>query len=446
MINQAAGGAAGTIDVLMNEGTGVFSSPTATQVPCPFFTGGAPCRLWTLVAGDFDGNGFVDLMVGLSDPRRFNGSSSSPHDAMEAFGGRGDGRFVAGPVFPIQKSPVAMAAGIITGSGKVDLAVVDESTLSLQAFVNVSQPGEHANGDPCLLGDECLSSRCTNGVCCAAQCNLDEQCNVPGREGTCVPLLPEPVPCTLPDQPECAQDQFCVDGFCCDAPCVGGHCNRPGFLGVCIPGIPDGQPCSDDSTECSSGFCSPNLICCREACDGGFCDSDGVCHPRIPNGDLCQADAECQSDVCDVYDLICCNRRCNYVAEKCSKGTCVILDFAPTSTPLLEPTPPASNPCGSCPSGTHRNNGLCVATNSSSGCSTVDGDPAGGNLSVIAVLPLALWMARCWQFRRARVGRSHCVAVAGCVSHPLQCQPDREYDRDSHGRSNRRRHDCAVDR
>lgn len=473
MLNRPSGTAGvEEVDVLLGQDNAVFLPPTAVPVPCPFFTGGAPCRLRALTVGDFDGNGDVDFMVALSDPR----SIGVMNDQMQAFGGRGDGTFVPGGLFTIEKNPFSMAAGDITGDGKLDIAVATQATLDVQAWVNVSTPGGAAIGDPCVLGDECLSDRCTNGVCCAAQCAPDEVCNVPGREGTCVPIPPVPTPCTLPNQPECATNQFCVDGFCCDELCTGGHCDRAGFIGVCIPGIPDGQPCSGDDTECSSGFCSGNLICCREACDGGFCEPDtGVCDQKLANGDSCNVDEQCLSDVCDVFDAICCNRKCDPIQEKCDTfpdaflGKCVNVNYtpspAPTPTPTLRLTPgvigepcstpsecgstfcvnnvcctvdscpsdqhcengsgvcvggaltptptpiptplptlPTAPPCGGCPSGSHCDNtiNLCVKSSTGGGCSTA-GDPGRGNLAVVGLLPLALWVGRRWQLRRARV-------------------------------------------
>ncbi len=464
------------IDVLLGQGNGVFFPPIAQVVPCPFFTGGAPCRTRALAAGDFDGNGVPDLMVALTDPR----SIGNMVDQMQAFGGRGDGTFVPGGLFSIGKNPFSMAAADITGDGQLDIAVATQADLNLQAFVNVSTGGDIGIGDPCQLGEECLSNRCTNGVCCAGQCGSIEVCNVPGREGTCVPIPPVPTPCTLPDQPECETDppQFCVDGFCCDQLCIGGHCNRPGFLGVCIPGIPDGQPCSGDDQECSSNHCSENFICCHDECKGAvFCDSTGVCHEQLDLGAPCQADEECISAVCDAFDAICCNRRCAESLEKCYIvpgplfGRCVDIDLTepptPTPTPTLRLTPaaagtpcrapsecgtgfcvnevcctvdscpadqhcekgtgvcvfgaltptptpfptpfatlPTIDPCGGgCRSGERCEGGQCITVNQSSGCSTADDEPARGNLAVVALLPLALWVSRRWQLHRAQVHR-----------------------------------------
>jgi hypothetical protein len=370
-LNRPAGGNGNSeIDIMLNQGGGILNPPTALQVPCPFFTGGAPCRSLAMVAADLDGNGKVDLAVALSDPRRSRGSASQEADAMQVFGGSGDGNFVPGGVFATQKNPVSMAVGDVSGDQKPDIVVANQRTLDLQAFINVSTPGSAPNGDPCLLGEECLSDRCTNGVCCAAECNPEtaEVCNVPGREGTCVPIPPAPVACTLPDQPECQTNEFCVDGFCCDDACIGGHCDTDGYIGVCIPGIPDGGgPCTDGH-QCSSNFCSPNEVCCREACDAGFCDSDGVCREKSDNGTTCEDDAECKSNVCDTFDLICCNRKCSD-AEVCfmGEGVCRPFDYTPpvrTSTPTATMTPsPRSTPAPTgelCSIPGDCQNGFCV--------------------------------------------------------------------------------------
>jgi hypothetical protein len=419
-VNSDAGGYGGEISVLVNQAAGGFSSRTVTPVACPFFTYGAPCRLLTLATGDLDGNGSVDLAVALSDPRPSGGSAIGPYDAMQLLSGRGDGRFVHGAVFAIQKAPLSMVTGMITGRGKVDIAVADERSSSLQAFVNRSGLGPaYQNGHACAGDDSCLSSHCTNGVCCATQCNpqMNEVCNIPGREGTCVPLI-EPIGCRA--KAECPDGYFCVDGLCCDQPCEEGRCNRDGAWGLCLPNIPDGQPCYGDDDACASEHCGPNLVCCREACDAGFCDSQGLCRGLVPIGNPCQEDAECQSDVCDVFDGICCDRRCDFDMESCLNGTCGRIPglhqhrAAATDTPIARTIQPTSNPCGSCPSGTHRDNGVCVGDNSGSGCSTIGGDSMGSTLSMGTLLALLLWMRRRSQLSR-RAYRSWNATIETCA-------------------------------
>lgn len=340
MLNRPSGtGRISELDVMISNGNGTLNPPSSIPVPCPFFTNGQPCRGLTLTQGDFDTNGTIDIAVALTDPRS-RGSSVNLVDAMQVFGGRGDGGFVAGPVFAIQKAPRSMAAGAITGSGKDDIAVASQRSLSLQSFVNVSSPGAIANGDPCLTGDECLSARCVNGVCCGSACEPNEICNVPGREGVCIPQSDGPEDCE--DASECEnENDFCVENLCCDEECIGGRCDVPGFEGICIPGLADGEPCFE-SDECSSGFCSDNGRCCREACDGGFCDEFGVCSPLSGLGDVCEENSECLSNVCDAFDLICCNRRCLPDEEFCNPdGFCT--SFNPV-TPIVTATGTATTP------------------------------------------------------------------------------------------------------
>jgi hypothetical protein len=211
--------------------------------------------------------------------------------------------------------------------------------------------------------------------------------------------------------------RFCVDGFCCDELCVGGRCDLPGFEGLCIPRVVPGGPCEEDDA-CTSGFCSPNRVCCHEPCEGGYCDTEGVCHARVPNGGACETDAQCQSDVCDQFDLICCNRRCPY-DELCVEGFCVAFDLTPsphatpTVTATRRPTPQEpglasgvpsavpsptpisdSTPCATCSSGSHAEGARCVANQDSSSCA-IGGVAASGNeFMAMAMFPAALWVVR----------------------------------------------------
>lgn len=485
MLNRPSGsGRVSEIDVLMATGTGVLLPPPGIPVPCPFFTNGQPCKGLALASGDFDGNGTVDLMVAVTDPRS-RGSNVQLVDAMQAFGGRGDGGFVPGPVFAIQKAPQSMASGDITGDGKPDIAIGAQRSLSLQAFINVGSPGGAANGASCQTGDECLSARCTNGVCCGSQCAASEVCNIPGREGTCVPESTGQLT-ECQDPRDCGEAQpFCVKNVCCDTPCDGGTCSQPGYEGVCVPLLGDGSECTQDA-KCASGFCSDNGRCCKEACDGGFCDEFGICSPLFSNGSDCTENAQCASNVCDAFDQICCNRKCLADEEfcnpdgrctpfnpatpgitvtgtaggrtatptptptrrstpapdgelcsvqgDCQSGNCVndvccavsecgsnqhcaegsgqcVDGGTPTRTftPTRIPTEPQQNPCqpNPCPKGQKCVVGtdggpICIATSSSSGCSTSDSG-GSGNLLVLTAMPLLFWAGRRWQLKRATV-------------------------------------------
>jgi hypothetical protein len=42
---------------------------------------------------------------------------------------------------------------------------------------------------------QCLSMNCVDQVCCDSACTLpDHACNLPGREGTCLPITAAPAP------------------------------------------------------------------------------------------------------------------------------------------------------------------------------------------------------------------------------------------------------------
>lgn len=356
MLNRPAGsGRVSEIDVLLATGTGALLPPPGIAVPCPFFTNGQPCRGLALAPADYDGNGTTDLAVAVTDPRS-RGSSVELVDAMQIFSGRGDGQFVPGPVFAIQKAPRSMAAGDVTGDGKPDISIGAQRSLTLQAFINVSTPGGAENGEPCLMGDECLSLRCTNGVCCASRCEANEVCNVRGREGTCVPVSSgELIDCE--DEDDCGgQTPFCSsEGVCCDERCPNGTCVEEGFEGVCLPLLAEGEPCDADA-ECQSRFCSDNGRCCRERCDGGFCNELGICSSLSDLGTSCEEDAQCQSNVCDAFDQICCNRKCLPDTEFCNPdGRCTLFNpFTPTA---LRETPRVTGTAGTAtptPSATRR--------------------------------------------------------------------------------------------
>lgn len=359
--------------VLTDPDGGVLLPPVEVEVSCPFFTGGLFCRARALAPADYDGNGTTDLVVTLTDPRQ----AFINTDAMQAFSGRGDGNFVPGAVFTVFKRPQALGAGRFTGGVRPDVAVGATRRVSVQAFINVSTPGEKGNGESCLFGEECLSGRCVDGVCCATQCAAGEFCNLPGHEGVCTPV-PEAIPCA--EDFEC-ESGFCRDGFCCDRNCEPpGRCNVPGFEGLCIDLLPDGDECFDDD-ECFSGFCSSG-VCCKERCADGFCNDLGICTPRQPNCASCDIDEECASNVCDVFDGICCNRRCDPVDEFCELALgCSCQPFEddrPNGQPCTFGSQCASGFCvdgvccvsPSCPSGQ-----ICRPGTGTCGAGLPNGDP-----------------------------------------------------------------------
>lgn len=331
MLTRPTGTSNSDVEILLSRGDGTLAGPTGFNVPCPFFTGGVVCRSRTLIAGDFDNNGTVDMAIMITDPRRVGIGAGSEFDAMQIFGGRGDGGFFSGPVLRIPKIPLAAVAVNLNGDDLVDLAVSFQRTSSVVAFSNVSTPGGSPNGDGCTVGGQCFSGLCVEGVCCAAPCADNESCAVPGREGTCQ-RLSDGFECDFDDEcfdiPNEGDPGTCVDGFCCENRCIDGRCDIAGFEGLCIPTLPDGSECFDER-DCRSGFCV-NDRCCREACDDGFCGfEDGICRERQESGTPCDFDEECETNICDRFAGLCCNEVCREDEECGEDGECFVIDPNP---------------------------------------------------------------------------------------------------------------------
>ncbi len=328
MLNRPTGGGNSEINVMINAGGGVFNSPTIFEAPCPFFTGGATCRSRALATGDFDNNGTVDLAVFMTDPRRVGTGSGIENDALLIFTGRGDGQFGQASVLRTPKTPLAAVALNLNGDGRVDLVAGFQRSTNMTGFVNASTGAGLEPGDRCVVGGDCASGFCIEGVCCLTACAPDESCAVPTREGTCERLPIDVIPCTVSDEcfafPEPEDDGICKDGFCCEDGCPDGRCDIAGFEGLCIDTQDPGLPCTDER-DCSSRFCVDG-VCCREACDEGFCgaNADGVCRAPLPPGEPCSLDGQCDTGFCDFAVDICCVFACGDQEECAEDGlTCI---------------------------------------------------------------------------------------------------------------------------
>jgi hypothetical protein len=121
-------------------------------------------------------------------------------------------------------------------------------------------------GTACVLGAECLSGFCVDGVCCGEACvGPCRSCNQPGRQGLC---------------------QAHAEGTDPERNCSGGAaCNGAGACGPPPSGKrPNGQLCGA-AGECQSGFCRDG-VCCDSACDQP-CQTcaTGACQPVTRNED-----------------------------------------------------------------------------------------------------------------------------------------------------------------
>ncbi|MGH9495922.1 MAG: FG-GAP-like repeat-containing protein, partial [Candidatus Sulfotelmatobacter sp.] len=111
-IVDAAVTSSGTNAVSVLVGTGDGNFKTAVNYP----VGAAPVAI---VAGDFNHDGHVDLAVLNNNPNTGGAGGS-----ISILTGQGDGTFVAGASYAVGYEPTALAAGDFDGDGNLDLAVV----------------------------------------------------------------------------------------------------------------------------------------------------------------------------------------------------------------------------------------------------------------------------------------------------------------------------------
>jgi hypothetical protein len=111
--NLDNGGAdSGGVTILMGKGDGTF------QPPREYAAGDVPI---SLVAGDFSGDGKLDLAVADYDPN----FGTLLNTGVSVLLGNGDGTFQPPLAYDMGSSPLSLVAGDFTGRGKLDLAFTE---------------------------------------------------------------------------------------------------------------------------------------------------------------------------------------------------------------------------------------------------------------------------------------------------------------------------------
>jgi hypothetical protein len=129
------------------------------------------------------------------------------------------------------------------------------------------------NGGSCTDGTQCISGHCVESVCCgASNCPACSSCAVPGKAGTCQPVVKGDVDplasCLEMPASSCGTTGTC-DGS--------GSCALYAAGTICVPGACDGASANlqEPSTCNGAGTCAAGSTtsCAPYACAGGACKS-----------------------------------------------------------------------------------------------------------------------------------------------------------------------------
>jgi MYXO-CTERM domain-containing protein len=118
-------------------------------------------------------------------------------------------------------------------------------------------PKAFDRGHACTRNTQCASGTCSDGVCCNINCDKCGSCNMPGNEGTCIPI-----PAGTDPEKECTDNASDPTGKCgglcngqarCTYPSVGtscGTCKSCNGAGLCNTAPEDDEACG--TVDCDS--------------------------------------------------------------------------------------------------------------------------------------------------------------------------------------------------
>jgi hypothetical protein len=214
--------------------------------------------------------------------------------------------------------------------------------------------GKRPTGSLCTRGNECASTICAQGRCCATSCDDPcVACNIAGSFGTCSPVRSgtEDADCGDPRCSGCDGNGRCarMAGASCGAPTCGTGANRNAVVsptcnaqGACIQSpraCPGGEVCRAAACGCPpergtrcDGVCvdlqSNNAHCgeCGNSCNAFMCVDGGCVPPPCPMGQIRCGDG-CTDPQTDNNNCGACDNNCSLLLppQTCRAGMCAPL-------------------------------------------------------------------------------------------------------------------------
>jgi hypothetical protein len=230
--------------------------------------------------------------------------------------------------------------------------------------------------DQCSSGF-CTEGVCCDSACSDATAGgLCKSCKVTGRVGTCSlvpPGQPEPRQRCLASDPaagDCSNDGTCNGNGACRPWSTVTGCRQATCTGTTFTPAANcdgvGHCPSVSSSDCAPYVCSSTSPSCLTTCvsdadciTGETClKTNNHCGSKLANGESCKANSDCTSGVCS-SEGVCCNVACDGACQSCLLASRVGIcsNIANDGTPRDSTTCAANPPCG--------NTGKC---NGAGGC------------------------------------------------------------------------------
>ena len=314
----------------------------------------------------------------------------------------------------------ASCSPYVCGTNACKNACTANSDCNLPAMCTNGSCGLKDNGRSCASGTECKSNFCSQGVCCATNCNgTCKSCSLSATAGTCsnVPVGTSDPQGTCKDQgvATCGTNGVCDGAGACQryaagAICVSSSCATGASTQTNARTCDGAGTCKTaTTTNCAPYLCSGTTSCntaCKVDgdCTGAICDPmTNLCGTYKRQGQACNATTDCLTGLSCV-DGVCCGSTSCPICMACNvtgtPGTCANVPSG-TAEPHTRCATSTTAPCGN--TGACNGSGACQMQASGVSC-------GGASCSVSTYTPPSTCN-----------GAGSCVAPATSTCSPYVC-------------------------